>query len=287
MSKRAPGLIALVSVLLVAAGLGACSSQRDAAVQTQAADPMIAPDQGAAQQPAAQQPQPPPPPPAVPLSFQAPFLLSASSLVGVELERLPTDRRIVALTFDAGGNADALPAVLQTLQANNVPATFFLTGDWMTRYPEQTRLLGQSYPLGNHSMTHPNFTSLTEAQMRSEVEAATQLITAASGRDPRPLFRFPSGDRDARTTRAVNDMGYSNIRWTIDTLGWMGTSAGITQQRVMQRVQENLQPGMIILMHVGSHPTDGSLLDSQALPAVIDYIRGQGYDFVSLLGAPS
>jgi peptidoglycan/xylan/chitin deacetylase (PgdA/CDA1 family) len=47
-------------------------------------------------------------------------------------------------------------------------------------------------------------------------------------------------------------------------------------------VLAQLRPGEIVLMHVGSHPTDGSRLDADALPGLIDDIRGRGYDFVTV-----
>ena len=80
----------------------------------------------------------------------------------------------------------------------------------------------------------------------------------------------------------VNDMDYAAVRWTVDTLGWQGTSGGMTVQKVIDRVLAALQPGEIVLMHVGSHPTDGSMLDAAALPQVIDQIRARGYSFVTL-----
>jgi peptidoglycan/xylan/chitin deacetylase (PgdA/CDA1 family) len=54
-----------------------------------------------------------------------------------EWSRLPTPQRVVALTFDAGANADGLLSILSTLSAQGVPATFFLTGRWVQSYPAQ------------------------------------------------------------------------------------------------------------------------------------------------------
>jgi peptidoglycan/xylan/chitin deacetylase (PgdA/CDA1 family) len=56
----------------------------------------------------------------------------------------------------------------------------------------------------------------------------------------------------------------------------------MTVQRVIDRVLAGLQPGEIVLMHVGSHPTDGSMLDAAALPRIVDAIRARGYTFVTL-----
>lgn len=103
-----------------------------------------------------------------------------------------------------------------------------------------------------------------------------------TGQDPQPLFRFPFGDRDARTIPAVNDLGYVAVRWTVDTLGWQGTSGGRSADDVTERVLDTATAGQIVLMHVGSHPTDGSMLDADALAAVIGGLRAAGYRFVTL-----
>jgi peptidoglycan/xylan/chitin deacetylase (PgdA/CDA1 family) len=96
------------------------------------------------------------------------------------------------------------------------------------------------------------------------------------------LFRFPFGERDARTIKALNALGYVAVRWTVDTLGWKGTSGGVNAQIVADRIMAGLQPGEIVLMHIGSNPDDGTTLDADALPQVIDRIRAEGYSFVSL-----
>ena len=68
----------------------------------------------------------------------------------------------------------------------------------------------------------------------------------------------------------------------MDTLGWKGTSGGMTAQGVCDRVIAGLQPGEIVLMHVGSNPDDGSTLDADALPEIIAMMRAAGYSFVTL-----
>lgn len=205
-----------------------------------------------------------------------------ASLRGAEWERIPTSRKVVALTFDAGANADGVPAILRTLEATDTPATFFLTGRWTEAHPDLARRIASSYPVGNHSVTHPAFTTLSDAQVRREVGDAEGTITRIAGRSPRPLFRFPFGDRDARTIRLVNDAGYGSIRWTVDTLGWKGTSGGMSASAVVDRVVATAGPGQIVLLHVGSHPTDGSTLDADALPRIISELKARGYRFVTL-----
>ncbi len=222
-----------------------------------------------------------PPPPAPTPTSSATGL--PSGLRGLDIERIPTDRKIVALTFDAGANADALPSILKTLHATGTPATFFLTGRWSANYPGMVaQIKAGGYRIGNHSDSHPMMTKMTAAAISAEMATARTKIMAAGGTDPRPFFRFPYGDRDARTIAAVNAAGYVPVRWTVDTLGWKGTSGGITRQKVLDRVLAAAQPGEIVLMHLGSNPDDHSTLDADALPFIISGLTSRGYRFVTL-----
>lgn len=205
-----------------------------------------------------------------------------AALAGQDITVLPTSRKVVALTFDAGANADAVPSILQTLASTCTPATFFLTGAWSRDFPVQARQISQRYPVGNHTDSHPDLTTLTDAQVRSQVTTAAAEVRAATAYDTRPLFRFPFGARNARTIGIVNDLGYVGVRWTVDTLGWQGTSGGQSVQTVVNRVINGARNGEIVLMHVGSNPDDGSTLDAAALPTIISELTARGYGFVTL-----
>lgn len=220
-------------------------------------------------------PAPAPVPPVPPAPFPA-------GLAGRDLEVIPGAGRVVALTFDAGGNAAGLSSILQTLAATGVRGTFFLTGSWASSNPAGVAaIVAGGHRLGNHSMTHPGFTGLSDAAIGEQLGRAQQAIEAGGG-DPRPLFRFPFGERDARTIATVNKLGYLPVRWTVDTLGWKGASGGITAQVVADRVLAQLRPGEIVLMHVGSNPNDGTTLDADALNQVIGRIQQAGYGFTAL-----
>jgi peptidoglycan/xylan/chitin deacetylase (PgdA/CDA1 family) len=58
---------------------------------------------------------------------------------------------------------------------------------------------------------------------------------------------------------------------------------GQTVHTVKAKALGALNPGEIVLMHCGSAP-DGTTLDADALPAVIQQIKAHGYHFVTLHG---
>jgi peptidoglycan/xylan/chitin deacetylase (PgdA/CDA1 family) len=204
-------------------------------------------------------------------------------LIGGQIpDRLPTKQRVVALTFDAGANDAGAPKILPVLARDGVTGTFFMTGRWAQLYPGYARQIAARYPIANHTFDHRDVLGLTLPGVRNEVLSASSSIDKSTGRPPIRLFRFPYGSSNGATLGVVNNAGYSAVGWTVDTLGWEGTVMGQSVGSVTSRALAHLQPGEIILMHVGSVPADNSTLDADALPGIIRAIRARGYRFVTL-----
>lgn len=224
----------------------------------------------------------PPRPGTTTASPTSPTTALPAALRGRVLTALPTSRRVVALTFDGGAGSQGAPSILGTLRAEGVPASFFVTGRFAQANPGTTSQMAALGPVGNHSLSHPDFTTLTETALTSELSTARAAIVAATGKDPRPFFRFPFGAYDTRALGLVNARGYGAIGWTTDSLGWKGTSGGMSTDAVVSRVLAGRTPGQIVLMHVGANPDDGTTLDAAALPRIIAGYRANGYAFVTL-----
>jgi len=170
-----------------------------------------------------------------------------ASLLGQDVRVIPTSRKVVALTFDADVRAIA----------------------------------AAGHVIGNHTMTHPHSTQITDAELTAEVRDAAAAISAITGRTPKPWFRFPYGERTYADVLLLNGLGYICVSWTVDTLGWLGEEAG-TAEDVTARVIAALQPGEIVLMHIGANPYDGTTYDADSLGATIDAIRAKGYGFTTV-----
>lgn len=196
-------------------------------------------------------------------------------------ESFPTTRSVVALTFDGGASDAGVSSILSTLDRYDATASFFVTGQFARAYPTAVRAMAAGgYPVGNHSNTHPYFSRRTSEAIRLELARAEAAIWPLTGKTTMPYFRFPYGDRTTTSIDIVNGFGYVPFRWTVDTLGWKGTSGGITASIVCQRVLSTAKPGQIVLMHVGANPDDGTTLDATALPCIIEGLRAKGYGFV-------
>ncbi|MEV4742873.1 polysaccharide deacetylase family protein [Streptomyces sp. NPDC049555] len=202
---------------------------------------------------------------------------------GQDVTTLPLTAKKVALTFDCGSTPDGVEKVLAVLAERELPANFFMTGNFAEAHADAARRIAGRYPVGNHSMSHPAFPMLSREQRVREVRSAAEAIEKATGRGPVPLFRFPFGEVDRQCIADVNDEGYVCVRWTVDTCGWKGTSGAATTGTVIARVMKALTPGAVVLMHVGTtSPTDPSTVDATALPHLIQAIGDRGYGFTSL-----
>jgi peptidoglycan/xylan/chitin deacetylase (PgdA/CDA1 family) len=200
----------------------------------------------------------------------------------VVVTRGDPSQAVVALTFDAGSDCGNVDAILGALAENGIPATFGLTGRWVEQCPAEAGRIGAAgHDVMNHSYSHPSFTGystgaahLTESEMADQITRGEQAIIAATGRSPRPLFRAPYGDQDARVHQALGAAGYRyDVLWTVDSLGWDGA----TPAQIVQTVSARLGNGAIVLMHVGA-----ASADDEALQGVIDAARSAGLGFATI-----
>ena len=180
-----------------------------------------------------------------------PAALAHRVLFGRIPDRLPTSGRVVALTFDAGADDAGAAKILAALARTGATATFFMTGRWAQLYPQWAAWIADRYLIGNHTFDHQDLLTLTLPGVRSEVLRASAAIKHATSRPPVPLFRFPYGSSNASSLALANRLGYTAVGWTVDTLGWEGISLGQSIGSVTSRALAHLQPGEIILMHVG------------------------------------
>jgi peptidoglycan/xylan/chitin deacetylase (PgdA/CDA1 family) len=190
---------------------------------------------------------------------------------------LPTKEKVVALTFDAAYDTAPLKSILASLEAAGADATFFLTGEFVRDFPSSTQLIMDAgYPIGNHSYSHPDFTELSNDDIRRQIERTAAALVKLGASDPKPLFRAPYGAYNKRVLSVLGDEGYVSVYWTIDTLDWKTER---TTEQIKNVVLKNLKPGAIILMHVGSKQ------EAEVLPELLDEIAARGYRFVNLRDA--
>ncbi|MCP3028422.1 LysM peptidoglycan-binding domain-containing protein [Halobacillus sp. A5] len=187
-----------------------------------------------------------------------------------------TSSKLIALTFDDGADGTNVETILQTLSTYNIKATFFLTGTGINHHPDKIKLIhSRGHELGNHSYTHSDFTTLTSAEIKDELERTEFLVRNTTGQTTKPLFRAPFGAVNSAVLDTAGNSGYSQtIHWNIDTVDWKGNSSADIRNRVLNHVV----PGSIVLMHTGA----GASGTPGALPGMIQGLKDKGYQFVTV-----
>lgn len=210
------------------------------------------------------------------LASLLPYADSAEAASSKWVMKGNTSSKVVALTFDDGSDGTNINRILNILSANNVTATFFLTGSGTSNHPSWIRNIAvRGHQIGNHSYSHPDFRTLTAAQMKSELDRTEAIVKSTTGKTTKPIFRAPFGSTNAAVLQGVGNAGYTHtIHWDIDSLDWTGNSTAT----IVNRVVNNAAPGSIILMHTGA----GASGTPGALPTIISRLKAQGYQFVTV-----
>ncbi|MBO5353042.1 MAG: polysaccharide deacetylase family protein [Lachnospiraceae bacterium] len=205
-------------------------------------------------------------------------IFSSSSSLFME-KQLPiycvkTDKKQIALTFDgAWGNEDTA-TLLEILERQNVTATFFFTGGWISSFPEDVKtILAKGHEVGNHSENHKQMSTLSKEQCKEEIQIVHDKVRELTGLEM-TVFRPPFGDYDDTVIQAANELGYHVIQWDVDSLDWKDYGVDSIIHTVTEH--KHLGNGSIILMHNGAKYT------KDALEEMIIRLKEQGYEFVTV-----
>lgn len=183
-----------------------------------------------------------------------------------------TDEKKVSLTFDCAWSADDMPSILETLEKNNIKATFFLVGSWIDKYPDTVNQMAEKgHDVANHSDTHCHVANIGyEKNVKEIANCADKIEILTKTRST--LYRGPYGEYNDTVLKAANEQNHTTIQWNIDSLDWKG----LTGEQMIERISQKLENGSIILLHNGTKNTASSL------QSIIDYIKSQGYEMVKV-----
>ncbi len=182
-----------------------------------------------------------------------------------------TEKKQVALSFDAAWGNDDTGQLIDTLAQYNAKATFFVVGAWVDKYPESVKQLHDAgHQIMNHSNTHPNMPALSSAQKLDELDSCNKKIAEITGVTP-SLFRPPYGDYDNATIEACDSLNMYTIQWDVDSLDWKENA---TPESICKRVTSKVKNGSIVLFHNDAEFTP------TALPRILETLKNEGYEFV-------
>ena len=203
-----------------------------------------------------------------------------SPVFGPVLTHLEGDEPFVSITFDDGPNPRATPRILDVLRREGVRATFFVLGRHAERWPELVRRAAlDGHQLGNHGYFHRKLHRRSPGYVRDDLTRGTEQIVRASGVRPRH-FRAPHGFRSPWVTPIAASLGQRTVGWSLGV--WDSARPGADV--IAARTLEGMHAGSILLLHDGDgyDPEGDRSQTAEALPAILDGLRGRGFRFTTL-----
>ena len=185
-----------------------------------------------------------------------------------------TDKPYISISFDAAWGNEDTAEILKILKKHNVHCTFFMTGEWIGKYPDDVKaILEAGHDLGNHSENHKNMSQLSKEDIKLELQKPHDKVKELTGYEMF-LFRPPYGDYDDDVVTCAKEMGYYTIQWDVDSLDWQDYGVDSIIETVVGH--KHLGNGSIILCHNGAKYT------AKALDTMLTKLKDAGYEFVPI-----
>lgn len=186
------------------------------------------------------------------------------------------DKKEIYLTFDAGFDNGNMATILDTLKEKNVPAAFFVDGNFVKNEPELSkRICAEGHILGNHSLNHADMSSLLDfEQYKEQVEGWNEVVKSV-GATPSKYFRFPCGKFSKRALEYNEQLGLKTVFWSFAYYDW-DVNKQPDADAAMNKILSRTHNGCVMLLH------SVSKTNADILPNVIDRLKLEGYTFKSL-----
>lgn len=153
-------------------------------------------------------------------------------------------------------------------------ATFFLIGQNAANLPDVVKKTADmGFEIGNHSWSHPDLTTISAAELDSQLAKTSQTITQITGQ-PVKLMRPPYGSYNGAVLNGSAQNGLTVVHWTNSPEDWQPSNR--SAEAIAKLTIERATPGSIILMH------DIHQWTVDAAPAIIDALQAQGYHLVTV-----
>jgi len=189
-----------------------------------------------------------------------------------------TDLPYIALTFDDGPRPETTRKILSILKKHRVPATFFVIGKQVKKYPDLlTEEVSGGHEIGNHTYSHSILTNLTAEKIKQEILLTEQIVLKISGKRTK-YFRPPAGHFNYLVSNCANRLGYKTILCTNNAGDYFNaaTKWRPSEKYIKSKILGNIRGGAIILMH------DGTQMTVDMLENIITNLQKRGYKFVTV-----
>lgn len=186
------------------------------------------------------------------------------------------DEKVLYLTFDAGYENGCTAQILDTLKTHNVPAAFFLVGDYMERNPDLVRRIAEEgHIVGNHTMNHPDMSGMTGNVFQKEITGLESLFRDITGKELPKYYRPPQGLYSEENLKAAKELGYKTVFWSLAYVDWNNDSQP-TPEYAFSKLLPRTHNGAVVLLHSTSE-TNAAILDE-----LLTKWKDMGYRFGTL-----
>lgn len=190
------------------------------------------------------------------------------------LFRADTEEKVLYLTFDAGFENGCTAPILDALKKHNVPATFFLVGNYLETQPDLVRrMVEEGHTVGNHTYSHPDMSAIAdEGSFRQELEKNEALYRELTGQEMPKLYRPPQGKFCQSNLEMAQTLGYRTVFWSLAYVDWYQDDQP-TREEAFDKLVPRVHPGAVVLLHSTSQ-TNAEILDE-----LLTTWEGMGYTF--------
>ncbi len=188
-----------------------------------------------------------------------------------------TSQKVIYLTFDAGYENGCTEKILDVLKAHNVPAAFFLVGNYIEKNADLVRrMVADGHIVGNHTMHHYDMRKLSDKEEFSkeltDLEALFQQVT---GKELPKYYRPPQGTYSKENLLMARDMGYRTVFWSLAYVDWL-TDNQPTKEQAFAKLLPRVHNGAVVLLHSTSD-TNAEIMDE-----LLTKWEQMGYTFGSI-----
>ncbi len=188
-----------------------------------------------------------------------------------------TSQKVIYLTFDAGYDNGYTAPILDTLKKHNVPAAFFLVGNFMETKPDLVkRMADEGHIVGNHTYHHPDMSAISSAEkFTQEIGLLEQKYKEITGKDMPKFYRPPQGKYSEENLKMAKMAGYTTCFWSLAYVDWY-VDKQPTHQEAFSKLEGRIHNGAVVLLHSTSR-TNCEILDE-----LLTRWKEMGYRFGSL-----
>ena len=185
--------------------------------------------------------------------------------------------KVLYLTFDAGYENGCTAKILDTLKEKQVPAAFFLVGNYIRQSPDLVRrMVAEGHTVGNHTMHHYDMSRLSDkAAFSKELTDLEALYKETVGQELPKYYRPPQGIYSEENLKMAQELGYKTLFWSLAYVDW-NNDAQPTKEAAFAKLLPRTHNGAVVLLH------STSKTNAEILGELIDKWKAMGYRFGTL-----